>query len=311
MPAINFPNSPVNNQIFKDLNNNVTYIYVTDPESPGSVGKWRAAYLGEESDIAAAIAAALGSTSIAITDAIADSAAALLAANAAATDAANAIIIANGIESIANGAAANAAAALVAANAASAAAASAVATANATSSALTATNAALDGKVNRIGDTFTGTVRTPRLTVDEWSTANDFTGKGALPVGSIVMWYGAVANIPNGWRICDGGAGTPDMRNRFPVGTGLAYALGAGGGADTVALSVGNLPSHSHGVNAGVATDNINGGPFVKQIEYLDPSGGVGNWTGGSAWSTIGAGSNTPHENRPPFRAVHFIMRIN
>lgn len=131
MPSINFPSSPVNNQIFKDLNNNVTYIYVEDPESPGTVGKWRAAYLGEESDIAAAIAAALGTTSIDIDAAINDSAAALAASATATADAANALAVANGIEATALAALQAANDAIAAANIAISAANSAVATANA------------------------------------------------------------------------------------------------------------------------------------------------------------------------------------
>ena len=43
-----------------------------------------------------------------------------------------------------------------------------------------------------------------------------------IPKGLICMWSGAVANIPDGWSLCDGGGGTgdlrPDLRGRFIVG---------------------------------------------------------------------------------------------
>ena len=36
--------------------------------------------------------------------------------------------------------------------------------------------------------------------------------------GLIVMWSGAIAEIPPGWALCDGTQGTPDLRDRFIVG---------------------------------------------------------------------------------------------
>lgn len=36
--------------------------------------------------------------------------------------------------------------------------------------------------------------------------------------GMIVLWSGAIADIPNGWAFCDGNDGTPDLRDRFVVG---------------------------------------------------------------------------------------------
>lgn len=41
---------------------------------------------------------------------------------------------------------------------------------------------------------------------------------------TITLWQGSVANIPNGWTLCDGTAGTPDLRDQFIVGAGNAYA---------------------------------------------------------------------------------------
>lgn len=67
-----------------------------------------------------------------------------------------------------------------------------------------------------------------------------------MPAGTIVMWHGAVANIPAGWRLCNGGGGTPDLRGRFVVGAGGAYQPGATGGADNITLTTAQLPSHRH-----------------------------------------------------------------
>ena len=35
---------------------------------------------------------------------------------------------------------------------------------------------------------------------------------GNIPSGTIWMWHGTVDNIPEGWAICDGNNGTPDLR---------------------------------------------------------------------------------------------------
>ena len=55
----------------------------------------------------------------------------------------------------------------------------------------------------------------------------------ALPPGTIVLWSGTIAAIPTGWALCNGASGTPDLRDRFLVGAGGAYAVNATGGATT------------------------------------------------------------------------------
>lgn len=46
--------------------------------------------------------------------------------------------------------------------------------------------------------------------------------KNMMP-GMIMMWHGSVATIPSGWHLCDGAAGTIDLRNKFLVGAGDTY----------------------------------------------------------------------------------------
>lgn len=40
----------------------------------------------------------------------------------------------------------------------------------------------------------------------------------------IVLWGGAIADIPAGWGLCDGTGDKPDLRNRFIIGAGDTYA---------------------------------------------------------------------------------------
>ena len=41
--------------------------------------------------------------------------------------------------------------------------------------------------------------------------------KHKVPKGTIALWSGTMADIPTGWALCNGQAGTKDLRNRFVV----------------------------------------------------------------------------------------------
>lgn len=74
-------------------------------------------------------------------------------------------------------------------------------------------------------------------TVERHGASHDHGGEDAsaedLGVGEIKMWYGVLTNLPPNWQNCDGTNGTPDLRDRVPVGAGTTYALGDTGGATT------------------------------------------------------------------------------
>ena len=152
----------------------------------------------------------------------------------------------------------------------------------------------------------------------------------AMPVGGIIIWSGSAAAIPTGWLLCNGTSGTPNLRDRFVVGAGSTYAVGATGGAATVALSTGNLPSHTHTVSgtinsAGAHTHamNVVVGGFPQPLGGLEGANGpsIESNTGRIATQTAGdhshtfsgtaesTGSNTAHENLPPYYALCYIMK--
>lgn len=70
-----------------------------------------------------------------------------------------------------------------------------------------------------------------------------------IVAGIICMWSGSSASIPAGWVLCDGTNGTPDLRDRFIVGAGNAYAPGQTGGASSINLTQAQMPVHSHSVS--------------------------------------------------------------
>lgn len=58
-------------------------------------------------------------------------------------------------------------------------------------------------------------------------------GADTFEAGMIILWSGAIVDIPTGWHLCDGDEGTPNLRDRFIVGAGDTYAVGATGGSLT------------------------------------------------------------------------------
>lgn len=123
-----------------------------------------------------------------------------------------------------------------------------------------------------------------------------------VPIGTIVMWYGET--VPDGWQICDGTNGTPDLLDRFPVGNGSTFKFKETGGDTTAVLTIENLPEHTHrlGKTENKWGDNANNRPFPTD----GASGGNGYWTTGPA----GSSNPTPIDILPPYSVVKFIMRI-
>jgi microcystin-dependent protein len=114
----------------------------------------------------------------------------------------------------------------------------------------------------------------------------------SIPVGGIIMWSGANNTWPSNWALCNGANGTPNLQGRFVLSSGSGSGLstrttGQTGGAETVALTLAQMPSHSHGVSArtgdsnGYAWDGAHGHPISdpghshsinggRRLDYLD-----------------------------------------
>ena len=146
------------------------------------------------------------------------------------------------------------------------------------------------------------------FTVTGTCTATAFAGDGSaltglgggVPSGCILLWSGAVNALPTGYVLCDGNNSTPDLRGKFVAGAddGTNYSVGATGGANTVTLTVAQMPSHSHSFG----TYRNNYGPYSRVF-------GSGNSGFKMNISTANAGSTQAHENRPPYYALCYIMK--
>lgn len=47
-----------------------------------------------------------------------------------------------------------------------------------------------------------------------------------MKYGTIILWFGALNNIPQSWHLCDGNGGTPNLFAKFIVGAGDTYDPG-------------------------------------------------------------------------------------
>ena len=131
-------------------------------------------------------------------------------------------------------------------------------------------------------------------------------GNDLLPAGVIVMWSGAVNAIPAGWALCDGGSGRPDLRDRFIVGAGGSYAVGSKGGENTHKLTSAEMPAHNHLTTFKTVgyTSSWKGDSEAMSSEGKD------YYNGWSTKYTSSTGADAAHENRPPYYALCFIIKL-
>ena len=145
----------------------------------------------------------------------------------------------------------------------------------------------------------------------------------------IVMWSGTLAEIPDGWQLCDGTNGTPDLRDRFVLGTQTGEVPGETGGAHEVQLTEANLPSHRHyfqtetdGVHqhsfedkhCDLFPDILAGGAVLADHagEDYDYPSHTSDSTGDHSHTGITdhEGNAEPFDNRPACFRLAFITRV-
>ena len=156
---------------------------------------------------------------------------------------------------------------------------------------------------------------------------------GVVPRGGIIMWSGSVNQIPAGWALCDGRPRTlpdnstitpPDLSGRFIVGVGGddgiggPYALNTRGGGAWHTLSLDQLPSHDHG--GGNHKHGLDPESAMSGFSYGDGIYGFQvtpmNWHHAQIYISDSGniitanGGNQPHENRPPYYVLAYIMRL-
>ena len=165
-------------------------------------------------------------------------------------------------------------------------------------------------------------------------SSTSVSGYGTIPVGGIILWSGAITAVPDGWALCDGSQNTPDLRGRFVMGAGGSgyRGVGATGGAETITLTVGQLPAHNHVVSGSTSAGGAHTHPFRTYHANFSHAGsateGSTKWDGDGEWTDYGAvlsagdhshtfnvtsastGSGQAIDKLPPFYSLAYIMRI-
>lgn len=144
----------------------------------------------------------------------------------------------------------------------------------------------------------------------------------SIPRGLIAMWNGT--QVPNGWALCNGqivdDLQTPDLSGKFVVGWQSGNEdynlIGNTGGQDKVTLTTPEIPSHVH---------NFADAYFIEAYDGIGINGSqwIGNNLYGSSktdrdnsyvalWDhdTRAAGGGQPHENRPPYYVLAYIIKL-
>ncbi|MBI4847050.1 MAG: hypothetical protein HY808_00530 [Nitrospirae bacterium] len=176
------------------------------------------------------------------------------------------------------------------------------------------------------------------------SVGYSFSAGNGVPKGGIIMWSGSVADIPAGWALCDGANGTPNLRDRFVVGAGSGYAVGASGGYASInlqhshsinnhthttenhTLTINEMPSHNHGgttgdypmVRLGQKASSGNNEPVASQSNNHNHSiplqGGDAPHNHGNTGTPGDRGTDSQlsgaQDIRPPYYALAFIMKL-
>lgn len=144
----------------------------------------------------------------------------------------------------------------------------------------------------------------------------------SIPRGLIAMWNGT--QVPNGWALCNGqlvdDLQTPDLSGKFVVGWQSGNEdynlIGNTGGQDKVTLTTPEIPSHVHN---------------FADAYYIEAQDGIGingsQWIGNNLYGsnktdrdnsyvalwdhdTRAVGGGQPHENRPPYYVLAYIIKL-
>ena len=116
---------------------------------------------------------------------------------------------------------------------------------------------------------------------DNTQAINNFQG---LPSGAIVMWGGAINNIPSGFSLCDGTDGTPDLTDRFVQGAGGALSQEQTGGSSSETVNI----SGSDTANISIS-DNVSVSGQTGRMIFQDPTVNI----------------NYEEKNGPPYEFGH------
>ena len=175
------------------------------------------------------------------------------------------------------------------------------------------------------------------ISTDQLSTA---VNNALVPPKGIIMFCGTENEIPTGWYLCNGQNGTPDLRDKFVVGTATIDTNDnkwksdvdgsdkSEGGEATKLLGTANIPSHTHtsggltgsnthnhGIPRGSGGSQADTSPYIPSpvVESIGTS-----FPTEDATISVSISGNTGDQGGamgeafdilPPYFALAFIMR--
>lgn len=162
-------------------------------------------------------------------------------------------------------------------------------------------------------------------------------------LGQIILFAGNFA--PRGWALCEGQLlsinqysalfsilgtayggdgrttfGLPDLRGRSPLQPGRGPGLsnitrGQKGGEETVTLTTSQIPAHNHSALLNATAPIPRGTDSDTPVGSYVAQGGVYSTSKNTTMATdaiaVGnTGGNMPHDNRPPYLGVNYIIAL-
>ena len=147
------------------------------------------------------------------------------------------------------------------------------------------------------------------------------------------------AFAPRGWALCNGqllainqnqalfallgtqygGDGRvtfalPNLQGRVPMHFSGVHGIGQAGGEEAHTLAVSEIPGHAHALRASgkvAASSSPNAGALAVPGRGGTPAyAGAANLVPLNPSSVATAGGGQPHENRPPYLALNFIIAL-
>jgi microcystin-dependent protein len=143
---------------------------------------------------------------------------------------------------------------------------------------------------------------------------------------------------PKGWALCDGqllpinqnqalfsllgttyggdgrvNFGLPDLRARVPIHEGNGHTLGERGGEQGHTLSISEVPTHAHVLNASTTAATANTGPggnFLGQSSGVFLYGPASNLTAMAPNAIGNVGGSQAHQNMQPFLLLNFSIAL-
>jgi microcystin-dependent protein len=106
----------------------------------------------------------------------------------------------------------------------------------------------------------------------------------------------------------------PDLQGRLPIHQGGGLTLGESGGAESITLTVNQMPAHTHqamgSTNTGTGTAPANN-VLCNLVAATNSGYGTDNpQTNLNPQSTGSMGANQPHSNFQPYLCINFIISL-